>query len=208
MSTTDASPWARFEAWSGPLFLVAGGLWLLDTVSLVVNRFLGGTGVTMAMEGVAFVAALVATAIGVLGFYSRLSDATPRLALAGLGAIGSAMGGLGVTIALSTVMPTDSAALIALFVLSVVALLTGFLVFGIASVLAATPSRAVGLLLLSVTVIFVVWVVANVGVGGEPPNWLIVGLAAVITLVTLALGFRLRTEDAGSEPPERVDTAA
>lgn len=208
MSTTDSSSWAWFERWSGALFLVAGGLWLIDTVSLVVNRFLGGTGMTMALEGVTFVAALVATAIGVLGFYSRLSDATPRLALTGLGAIAAAMGGLGVTIALSTVMPTDSAALIALFVLSVVALLTGFLVFGTASVRSATPSRAVGLLLLSVTVIFVVWVVANVGVGGEPPDWLIAGLAAVISLVTLALGFRLRAEDAGGEPPAQMDTAA
>lgn len=37
---------------------------------------------------------------------------------------------------------------------------------------------------------------------------LIAGLAAVISLVTLALGFRLRAEDAEGDPQARMDTAA
>lgn len=209
MALVNEQRWERLERWSATIFFIAGGLWLVDTVSLVVNRFLGGTGVTMLLEGVSFVVALVATAIGILGFYSRLSDRTPRLALAGVGGIATAVGGLVVIILLSLVMASDAGLLDGLFLVSVVALLAGFLLFGIASVRAGVPSRAVGVLLVGVAGIFGIWIVVNVALGFEPPDWLVSTLAALITVDTLAIGYALRTEELSAEPAEpSADSAA
>ena len=208
MSFVNKQQWTRLERWSANIFFISGGLWLLDTVSLVVNRFLGGTEVTILLEGVSFVIALVATAIGILGLYSRLSDQTPRLAVAGVGGIAAAVGGLVLTILLSVVMASDSGLLDGLFVVSIFALLFGFLLFGIASVQAAVPSRVVGLLLLGVAGISGTWVVVNVALGFEPPDWLISTLAAAITVDTLAIGYLLRTAEVPSDRAEpSIDSA-
>lgn len=178
--------------WTGTVFLIGGVLWFVDTVSLIFNRFLGGSELTRAVEGVGFLAALIAMVVGVIGFHGLLSERTPRLARAGVFGIALAVVGIFASIAL-TLVPVVSMSLVdGLFIVSIIPFLGGFLSFGVGSVRTATPTRSIGVLLLAATAIFLMWVVLNAVTGADPPNWAIVTLAGVTTLVTLVLGVQLR----------------
>lgn len=166
------------EWWSTGAFVAAGLLWLGDAALLgseVMGLYEHGL-----LNGVFILSALLATMVGLLGFYPRLSDRMPRLALVS-GAV-AAIAGLGVAVtfvwylaamALSGVSTPPALALIA----SLVALV----VFGVAILYSDAPSRAIGALVL----VYLAVLVAAIGAS----EWLQFALAALLGGVGLVIGY-------------------
>lgn len=161
MSYSDNVPWEWFAQW-GPVAFVLGGLGSVSVVSISVLEILvyGQRFQVMPEWGIALIVvpSLLATFIGLFGFYPYVSDHSPRLALGGIGAATFGGGLFIVTIGVTVVLDLlgiaeftggeDIPALTIAFVLLLLALLASFLLYGVASTLTKRPSRAIGLLLL------------------------------------------------------------
>lgn len=190
MSTTDRGADRNYETWSAIAFLLAGVLWLLDAVSLIVNQFLAPTPVTTALVGVAFVAGILLSVLGVVGLYPRLAPETPLLARAAVGAIALVGVGLVALILLSLVLPSLPSFLqVGLFRLLIVALLLSFLLLGWGSVQTTTPSKLVGLLLLGIGMAYAV----HFGWNAVQPTstWRPIVSTGAQTILALGLGYAL-----------------
>jgi hypothetical protein len=209
MSTSTVMPWDSLETRRATAFLSAGLLWLADTTLLSLELFadLSVLGTRGPVNAILYMTGLVAAIVGLLGFYPGVARRTRRLALVSLGVI--AVAGIVVPIYLvwfvvSTFsnLPGPGAPLgILMFV--VVAL--GFVLFGIASVRAGVPSRGAGLLVLAIPTAIIGWLtVGFVVYGGDVPAWMSPAIGAVMTVLLLAIGTHLRSEDA---PTERTKPA-
>jgi hypothetical protein len=198
------------EQWTDTVFLAAGVSWLGATVFLIINRFLGGIGtIGLVLEAVFYVSALMGLAVGLLGFYSRVNEQSPRLALVGVAAAALAVLGfvgmlvwsvLGIVLA-AVSLPADG-----LFFLLLILLVIGFLVFGEISVQSGVPSRTVGVLLLGIVAAFVGFLAASAFVGTDPPDWLPAIGGGIFTVITLAIGYVLRTESQSTGRTEPIPT--
>lgn len=177
MRTSDTVARESFERWSTGAFVVAGLLWVGDAALLgseIMGLYEHGL-----LNGEFIISALLATMVGLLGFYPRLSDRMPRLALVS-GAV-AAIAGLGIVvtfvwhlaaIALSGVSTPPGIALIPPLV--------ALVVFGVAILYSDAPSRAIGALVL----VYLAVLVAAVGAS----DWLQFALAALLGGVGLVIG--------------------
>ncbi|WP_255151609.1 hypothetical protein [Halorarius halobius] len=206
MLYVNTRQWERLETWTDTVFLVAGVSFLGATVFLIINRFLGGIGTAgQVIEAVFYITALMGLAVGLLGFYPRVNDQSPRLALVGLafaaitvlGYVGMVVWAvLGVVLEVVS-LPGDGLAVV-LFVL----LLVGSLVFGGISARSGVPSRSVGILLLGIAATFGGYMGVFAVVGINPPDWLPATVGGIFTVLTLAIGYGLRT---ASRPTGRTE---
>lgn len=192
MRTSDILQWKSLERWSPTAFITSGVLWLGDTVLLglaMMDIYAHGL-----LNGVFILTALLTTMVGLLGFYPRLADRVPRLALATAMVGAVAAGGLVVAfvwvlgaIALAGVStPPGVFLLLPLLTLGL---------FGVVSLWIDVPSRTVGLLLLAYLGIFVGASLAS--------NGLQFGLAGLVSVIALAIGYVHHT---GSARPDRAES--
>lgn len=191
MRTSNKLQWESLERWSAVAFMVAGVLWLADTVLLgleVMGIYAHGL-----LNGVFILTALLTTIVGLLGFYPRLSDRIPRLALA-TATIGAVAAG-GLVVALVWVLGTVALAGVSsppsVFLLLPLVTLG---LFGLVSLWIDVPSRTVGLLLLAYLVIIVGTSLAT--------NGLQFGLAGLVSVIAFAIGYVHHT---GSAKPDRAE---
>lgn len=207
MSIVSTRRGGSLEQWSPTVFLVAGVLWLVDTVLLSIEHFAGVSilGTPGAVNPVLYVSGLVAAIIGLLGFYPRLADRTPRLARISAGLV--AVAGAAISIQLvwfviATLLnqpdPPGGPLMLSILVAAL-----GFILFGIATLRTGVPSRAVGLLLLAVPaallggflLVFVIY-------GGNSPDWTSPAIGIVMSVLLLVIGYLSRTEP---EPTDRTE---
>lgn len=199
MRSDNKVSWDWLEEHSSTAFIVVGGLWFIDTVLLAFERFLGISilGTTGPVNGVLIALAVLVSIIGLLGFYPRLAEQVPRLAFASVGVSALTAVGFGVvlvwTISASVVPGVPSLPDI-VFMLFVVAVLLTFVLFDVAILWTAIPSRLVGSLLFVAVLTIVGDVVGFALYQGNAPEWEAPVAAAILTAVTLAIGYRLRTD--------------
>lgn len=206
-------PWETLERWSATAFLVAGGVmvvfWAL--VALEVFADVSSPQALLAMP------ALVATTVGLLGLYPELADRAPRLSRAGVGLLAVATVGLVVIfvwVLVGRVLPAAGvemssqppgvviASTVGAYVLTV-------LLFGVASLRTAVPSRTVGLLLLALVGAFTIPLVAGVVWGSYPGEWMAVVVSGLQAGAIVAIGYTLRNGGARADTGETaVDSAA
>lgn len=199
MSRVITTHWESLEQWSATAFLIAGGLWAIDTAVNILELVLAAS-----VPGVVFLvfisSSLLLTVVGALGFYPGLADRGSRLGLGGAVLVGVAgitilvVLGWGIIAALVN-LPLPPFGLLAVIVVLLVA---GMLLFGIACVRTAVPSRSVGLLALALVATWVVWLAGVAGFLGENPEWSPAAFGVVLTVITLAIGYRLSTESVHS----------
>lgn len=145
---------------------------------------------------------LLVTTLGMFGLYSRLSDAAPRMSLAGLAtAVVAAVGNIALLgwLAFATLtragypaIPEEAPAWTVLALIGVfVTMALGFLLFGAASLRAAVFSRTVGWLLVVPGLGWAALIVGNIAL--TPGQYL--GLVYVpISLALLGVGYLLPAE--------------
>lgn len=209
MAFVNKKQWRLLETWSPAAFLVAGVLWLVDTVLLSIELFTGVSilGTPGAVNAVLYISGLVTAIVGLLGFYPGLAGRTPRLARVGAGIVGIA--GIAISVflawfvAVTLLNKPDPPG--APFILSLLVATLGILLLGIASIRAGIPSRTVGLLVLAIPAtllggILLVYVVY----GGSSPDWTSPVIGIFMSVLLLAIGYRLRIEP---EPTDREEPA-
>lgn len=191
--------WNWLEEHTSTAFIVVAGLWFTDTVLLAFERFLGISilGTPGPVNGVLIAFAVLISIIGLLGFYPRLAEQVPRLAFAGVAV--SALTAIGFSVILvwmisAAVVPTVPSLPDIVFMLFVVAVLLTFVLFDVAILWTAVPSRLVGSLLFVAVLTIVGDVVGFALYQGDAPEWKAPVAAAILTAVTLAIGYRLRTD--------------
>lgn len=206
MLVDSTHQWESLEQWRATPFLVAGGLFLLNTGYEGIGRYttLWDVGFLGALT---YLSALIVSLVGLLGFYRQLADRSPRLAQVSAAVVVVAGGGLvvllvwaSITTLLNRPMPPG-----ALLFLNLAAIVLGFLLFTVASLLTRLPSRTVSLLLLGFVAAWAAaLVLALVVYSGNAPDWLAVILNGVSAVILLAIGYHLRTE---TEPTDRTEPA-
>jgi uncharacterized membrane protein YidH (DUF202 family) len=193
MRTSDTISQESLDRWSTGAFVAAGLLWLGDAALLgseVMGLYAHGL-----LNGVFIISALLATMIGLLGFYPRLSDQMPRLALVNGAVAAIAAVGLVVTVvwqfaamALSGVSTPPG--------LTAIPPLVALVVFGVAILYSDVPSRAIGAFLL----IYLAVLVAAIGTS----EWLQFALAALLGGVGLVIGYVHHDGVGPLESPEPI----
>jgi hypothetical protein len=209
MPLNEGGVWNTLENWRTAAFIVAGFLFLGNTIHEGLGRYTAIIGEPTFLNFVIYASALVISLVGLLGFYAQVAERVPRLARLSAGVVAVAWGAMLILIlwaTTSTVLNRPMPPTALLFVL-IGAIVLGFVLFGVTSLLARTPSRLVGVLLLT----FVAAWVVGLGVGlaaysGDPPDWIPVFLNGASAVVLLAIGYDLRTGSTstiqGNPPPD------
>lgn len=206
-TTTGTTRWRSLERLSPTLFLIAGGLFFLNTVHEGIARYTALFEVGF-LNAVVYQSALVGMLIGLLGLYPQLVDQTPRLAR--LSAVVAAVAGVStvvllfwasITQLLNQPLPPG-----ALLIATVALIVLGVLLFCLASLRTMVPSRPVSLLLL----VFVATWIGGIGAvfvvyGGDAPDWAPVFINGTSFVILLAIGYLLRAKPT---PPDRTETAS
>lgn len=197
----DAGWWSSLEAWSATLFLVASAVFLLNAVHEGIARYtaLGGVGF---LNAVAYLSALVVTLVGLLGFYPRMADRSPTLARASaVIAVVAAISTIALLLWASTTQLLNRPLPPGSFLIATVSLIVlGVLLFCIASLRTAVPSRTVGVLLLTFVAAWLGSLGAIVASGSS--DLVAVSLNGVSFAILLAVGSLLRTERAATTRAE------
>ncbi len=186
MGTSDTVLRGSLERWTTGAFVAAGLLWLGDAALLgseVMGLYTHGL-----LNGVFIISALLATMVGLLGLYPRLSDRMPRLAL-GSGAV-AAIAAVGLVVTFVWYLAAMALAGVATPPgLALVPPLVALAVFGVAITYSDAPSRAIGVLVLG----YLAALVAAVGA----TEWLQFALATLLGGVGLVIGYVHHT---GADP--------
>lgn len=201
-------PWNSLEQWRSTAFLIAGGLVLGFVASNGVEAFTAAQPPTWV--NTLFVSpALVAAAVGLLGFYPLLADRVPRLALASATVVtvaGTAALALFVVVIANGLVAGLQLPFLPVYFLTLLTTILGFVLVGVGSLWASVPSRAVGLLVLgppTVNIIMIVTAPMN------PPQWSTFLISAMWSGTVLAIGVALRTSSAPLDQTDpSVDSAA
>lgn len=203
-TATATTRWESVEKWSVTAFLVAGGLFLLNTVYEGIGRFTALWEVGF-LGAVFYLSALVGMLIGLLGLYPRLADRTPKLARASAAvAAVAAVSTIALLLWASITQLLNQAFPPGILLFATVALIVlGVLLFCAATLRTGVPSRTVGALLLVFVVAWFGGLGAAIGVyGGNSPDWLAVFLNGASFVVLLAIGYHLRTESVSVDRTE------
>lgn len=208
MPRNTTIPWRRLETWSPVAFILAGALFLLNTVLEGLGRYTALVGEPTFLNAAIYLSALVGSLVGLLGFYRLLADRAPRLAR--LSAVVVAVAGLGLSVLL--VWASITAVLnrpmppVVLLVVALVTIVLGFILFTVTSLWTGVPSRTVSLLL---GVFVVTWfgglILGFLVFAGNAPDWLAVVLNGISSIVFLGIALDLW---AGSASSKRTNLAA
>lgn len=212
MSTVHTRIQSAFEGRSADAFLVAGVLLLASPTHVGLELFLD-VPLPSWLVALFVLPGLFATLVGLAGLYPRIADRAPRLGLVGgvitvvAGAIllillGWVLGNSLLTAVSGLALGTPPGAV---FMLLSVSLTLAFVLFGIASMRFAVPSRSVGFLLLSFALPWVTGLSATAVYGPTFPAWLTAVIYGPIPFVLLATGYMLRLNTA---PTTREDAVA
>ena len=196
-------PWDSLGQWRATVFLVAGGLMLGFVASNGVEAFT--TAQPPTWVNTLFVSpALIAAAVGLLGFYPLLADRVPRLALASAAVVtvaGIAATALFVVTTVDGLMPGLELPFFPVYLLTLLTTILGFVLVGLASLWSGVPSRTVGLFVLGPPAVNIVMIVTA---PMDPPQWSTFLISAIWTGAILAIGLALRTSSAQHN---RTDTS-
>lgn len=203
----SSQQWSILKRWSAVGFGIQG---LGMGVSFVIVGLRDALSFTLP-EWVLAVVGIPTTAIlflvGLLGYYPHLSEAAPRIALAG--AVTSAIGGLAIigatvgglilqlTTGTSFTQGEENPVLLALFFLFIGMYFLSFLLYGIGSTWTGYPSRSIGVLFLVVVVepgSVLLFDVVGINLG-QYGGAITLGIAA---LAMLGIAYLLRSEQASA----------
>lgn len=202
------APWTSLEQRRATAFIVAGALLLGFVASNGVEAFTATTPPTWV--NTMFVSpALVAASLGLLGLYPTLAERAPRLALVSAAVVtvaGTAAIALFVVTAGNGLVAGVQLPFLPVYLLTLLATVLGFVLFGVAGIRTRTPSRRVGLLLLGPPAVNVVMFATA---PMNPPRWTTFLISALWTGAMLAVGLALRSSpDRPDRTEPSVDSAA
>lgn len=201
--------WESLERWSPPLFLVAGGLLVVHAGHHGLEAF---TGFTWPVEhDFPFgVAGFIVGYVALLGLYPKFADRSPNLARAGTvfavaGLIGwSALGVIGI---LELARGSHPAWLEPFAILNIVAIVMGYLCFGVAGLRTDVLSRTTSLVLLTPILAMILNVVIAIPLGGEGTGVGGFVVSSGFALVHLAIGGTLRSDLGPADRSDRTPGA-
>jgi hypothetical protein len=218
MGKSDTIPWKWLESRTPTIFLVVGA-WFVGYAGLKVIRLMTEIAVPDVVSVTVGHLGLLALALGLLGLYPQVCRAAPRLARAG--AVTSVLSGVCSVILLVAVIqltlsmgsypaiPGDTAQGIlppfvgvVLLLISLLTILLGSLLFGVASMQTDSLSDPIGYLLLVPSIMWaMLFVMHATGVNGT-----LIGVIVYspIAVAMLNIGYRLQTENAA---PNRVQSS-
>lgn len=191
------------EKWSYAAFII-GGLALSISVLLVALEILSPVTLPGALSTLLGLGGIWIISIGLLGYYPRIAESAPRLALGGV--VMGALGGLVLTMALAWGILLDLITQSTLaegpplgtqmLLLTIVLILLSFLLYGVASLRVGSRPRTTGYLLLVPFVALLLLVL--IFLGGllyefDPGNIVTVALLELAAVGTIAVGYDLRT---------------
>lgn len=219
MLNSDMVPCERLESWTARIFLVAGA-WFTGYAGLKVTRLVTDVAVPDAVSVTIGHLGLLVLALGLLGLYPQVRSAAPRLARAG--AVTSVLSGVCSVVLLVAVsqltlsmgsfpaIPEDTAkgllppfVGVVLLLVSLLTILLGSLLFGIATARTDAVAEPIGYLLLVPSIMWsLLFVMHATGVDGT-----LIGVIVYppIAASVFTMGYRLRTENAA---PGRVTPPA
>lgn len=216
MAIGSTQQWESLERWSPTAFRIAGAMFAVAAAVVVVAIVAGGWE-RLALMAEAFMGAgWIVSLIGLLGLYPVL--ATRRRWLARAGAVFAALGVVtwGVVVAVSLIVfaagsRPDSFPVPQMVILP--GMLSGtvlaFVAVSVATLRSDIYSRALGLLLLGPTALFlanafIIPLLVDLPQDGVAPPELALGFASTMTLAVLAVGYRLRTEGTPTDRDEQA----
>lgn len=201
MPIFDTSVWSALERRSGDAFLIAGVLLLASPTHIVLESFLNVPLPTWLVASV-ILPGLIATLIGLGGLYPQLSNRASWAA--GIGGVFTTLAGvtllvlfgwiIGDGVLTATTGTTVGSPPAFVFLSLPVTMTLAFLLFGIAGLRDAVPSRRVGALLLSFALPWLVVLAATPVYGSAFPRWLTLAIYGPIPVVMLATGYTLRMD--------------
>lgn len=192
--------WDTLDRWRARAFILAGGLFLASPVAKGLALVTAGSPAEWVVALLAF-SGLVASLVGLLGFYPELSEHVPRHALAGAGATGLALFAtagvgawlLGTRLLSATAFVATPVSLPGVvFVSLVAALATAFAVVGTATLRAPAPRRTIGCLLVALAVPWVTVLAAGAVYAAGVPVWLSLASYGAIPLGLVGTGYSIR----------------
>ncbi len=194
------------ERWSATAFLGAGALLAVFAALVALEVFVG----VNAPQALVAIPGLLAGFVGLLGLYAPLRAEGSRLALGGLAALSIAATGLVVLLlwvgALTAMYGVDSVKPPTAVILATILIaILGYVLFGLASVRQAVPSRTVGLLVLVPPGTLGLMVATGVASGGDPPGWTSFLFSGMQAVAHLSIGYLLWT---GGVSADKVGTPA
>ena len=223
MKNFDTVPWGWLESWTARIFLIAGA-WFVGYAGLKVTRLLTEIVVPDVVSVTVGHLGLLVLALGLLGLYPQVHGAAPRLASAG--AVTSVLSGVcSVVLVLAVIqltlsiggfpaIPEDTAqgflppfVGVVLLLVSLLTILLGSLLFGIATVRTDVVSEPIGYLLLVPSIMWtMLFLMHATGVNGT-----LIGVIVYspIGVSLLTIGYRLRSENVTpGHPKSSVDSPA
>lgn len=198
MEAVSTSHWKSLEQASWAAFLLAGVLWLCNTVFLGFTLVVGFPILPPGLvHPLLTVSGLLAAMVGLLGFYPGVAGQTPRLARVSAGLI--AVAGVGMSIELvwfvTAELLNQPDPFVGIGILSFYAAVLFFILFGIVSARTGVPPRTVSLLVLAIpaTILASFFLVPGV-YGGRSPDWASLAIGTVMSVLGLAIGYLLATD--------------
>jgi hypothetical protein len=182
------------EQWSSTLFLVAGGLMVVHTGVHVLIAFTN-TNYPLHHEMPFGVVGHLLAFVALLGLYPKLVTRSPKLTRAGaglavLGTVGWFVIG---TMTLSENLGVTLPALLGIFApLTILSVVLGYLVFGVAGLRTDVVTRTTALAILTPVIVMIYNMAVALTTGGTQEGQIIV--AGGFALTHLAIGAALRSE--------------
>lgn len=214
MATNDTGLVKSLEGRSSTAFLIAGMLFVADAA--LVGSVIVSAGEELMLLGQAFIAAgWTAGFVGLLGIYPTLAEQRPRMArvgavLVGIGVVVFVVMGVASIGYFTNVLSGDLSALVPIFLPGVIiGSVLGFLTFGVTTLRSDVYSRTVGVLFVVLGLIPVVNITS--GIAGIQSMTATLTIVVGLAIVNVAIGFRLRIEDASTrnvEPESPGEPAA
>lgn len=201
MPSSNSGLWKSLEKWCPVVFLIAGSSLFIHVILVGLIGY-AGVSISEGYHAMFGLAGLVGAIVGLLGFYPRLTDKSPRLALASVLAVavaGILFSGVLVWLLGTTLLtggPQDTAPswVGVLAPLAIVMIASGFVSTSIASLRTDVPSRTIGLLLMVPVASWIVILVVSVLANFTAPYSLDFFANGAISISWLAIGYRLQTE--------------
>lgn len=203
MAYRDKIPWKLLERWSAAAFIAAGVLFLV-TSALFGSATLTDISHPGWVTGLFGLSGLIASFIGLVGLYPQLVDRAPRIARAGVMTL--VIAGIALVVfplcQFAKTWGIDLQSLpIVVFLIAVIATISGFLLFGIASLRTRVPSRKVGFLIIGTSITFIVLLVLDMIYGGSPV-WVDFIMSMIQSFLLLTLGYAMPTNTIPFESKE------